>query len=149
MDKTCFFIGHREAGEGLLARLTEEVEGCAVAGVTDFVVGHYGGFDRLAAQAVRKIKKQFPQVTLTMLLPYYQPERPMPLPEGFDGSFYPPGLEKAPKRLAIVRANRYMADHCGVLIAYVRHPGNARELLEYAHGREKRGLVQVVNLGEE
>ena len=30
------------------------------------------------------------------------------MPEGFDGSFYPEGMEKVPRRVAIVRANRYM-----------------------------------------
>lgn len=148
MGKICFFMGHREAGDALLTRLTEEVERCAGEGVTDFVVGQYGGFDRLAARAVRSVKKRFPQVTLTLLLPYYQTERPVPLPEGFDDSFYPPGMETVPKWLAIVRANRYMADHCDVFLAYVRHPGNSRELLEYMRNREKRGLVRVVNLGD-
>lgn len=146
--KTCFFIGHREAGEGLLPRLTEEVERCAAGGVTDFVVGQYGGFDHLAARAVKAVKRCRPEVTLTLLLPYHPADRRTPVPEDFDGTFYPPGMETVPKRLAIVRANRYMAEHSDVLIAYVRHPGNSRELLELARRREVLGLIRVINLGE-
>ena len=53
-------------------------------------------------------------------------------------------MERGLKRAAIVRANRYMADHCDFLIAYAWHPAsNARELVDYA---QARGTVQVDNL---
>ena len=65
-------------------------------------------------------------------------------------SFYPPGMEKVPKRFAIVRANRYMVAHCDYLIAYVWHTAsNARELLEYAQRLEKRGRIHTENLAEQ
>ena len=58
--KTCFFIGHRETGERILPALAQEIERHVTEyGVTEFVVGHYGGFDRLAASAVREAKKSF------------------------------------------------------------------------------------------
>ena len=46
-----------------------------------------------------------------MLIPYHPAERPVETPPGFDGTFYPPGIESVPRRYAIVRANRYMVDH--------------------------------------
>ena len=145
---TCFFIGHREAGEEVLPALIEAVERHIVQyGVTEFTVGHYGGFDRMAAQAVMRGKEKHPEVTLALLLPYHPFERPVPRPEGFDSTFYPPDMEGVPRRLAILRANRYMVDHSDCLIAYVWHPASsARELLEYALRREKRGLLRVENL---
>lgn len=122
--------------------LTEAVERHIVEyGVTEFVVGHYGAFDRMAARVVREAKQRHPEVSLTLLLPYYRPEK---IDGEWDGIFYPPGMETVPKRLAIVRANRYMADHCDHLIAYAKYPGNSREVMEYARGREK----QVENLAE-
>lgn len=122
--------------------LTEAVERHIVEyGVTEFVVGHYGAFDRMAARVVREAKQRHPEVSLTLLLPYYRPEK---IDGEWDGIFYPPGMETVPKRLAIVRANRYMADHCDCLIAYARYPGNSREVMEYARGRGK----QVENLAE-
>ena len=67
----CFFVGHRETGERMLPALAQEVERHITEyGVTEFVVGHYGGFDRLAASAVREAKKRHPEITLTLLLPY-------------------------------------------------------------------------------
>ena len=132
--KSCFFIGHREASETIYAELRAAVERHIVEfGVTEFIVGHYGGFDRLAARAVIEAKKTHPEVTLTLLLPYHPAERPMAAPEGFDGTYYPPVMERVPRRVAIVRANQYIVDHVDYLIAYAWHPGsNAREVLEYA-----------------
>lgn len=88
-------------------------------GVTEFFVGHHGRFDALAARAVKNAKKRHSGVTLTLLLPYHPIDRPIKVPEGFDRTFYPPGMETVPKKVAIVRANRYMADTCDYLIAYV------------------------------
>lgn len=145
---TCFFIGHREAPDSLLPQLFTEVERHIVEfDVTDFVVGNYGQFDLLVTKTVKAAKRNHPKVTLTLLLPYHPYDRPVPIPDGFDGTFYPPGMETVPKRAAIVRANHYMVDHCDYLISYAWHPAsNARELVEYAKKREKRGLIQVTEL---
>ena len=145
---TCFFIGHREAPDSLLPQLFAAVERHIIElGVTEFVVGSYGWFDSMAARTVRATKKNYPEVTLTLLLHYHPYDRPIPTPDGFDGTFYPPGMETVPKRAAIVRANRYMVEHSDYLIAYAWHPAsNARDLVEYAKKREKRGLIQVTEL---
>lgn len=145
---TCFFIGHREAGNELRPALTEAVERHIIEyGVSSFMVGRYGNFDKLAAGAVIDAKKRHPEVTLTLLLPYHPFDRPIPTPKGFDGTFYPPGMETVPKRVAIVRANRYMMENSSHLIAYAWHPAsNAREILEAALKRQERGLIRVTNL---
>lgn len=145
---TCFFIGHREAPEALLPLLMDEVERHITEyGVTSFVVGHYGHFDALAARAVKTAKQRHPEVTLFLLLPYHPFDRPIPTPEGFDGTFYPPGMETVPKRIAIVRANRYMVENSSHLIAYAWHPAsNALELVEYAQRMGCRGLLHVTVL---
>ena len=145
---TCFFIGHREAGDELLPALTAAVERHITEyGVTSFMVGRYGNFDKMAARVVIDAKKRHPEVTLTLLLPYHPFDRPIPVPVGFDGTFYPPGMETVPKRAAIIKANYYMADHSSHLIAYAWHPAsNARDLVEYAQTREKKGKIHVENL---
>ena len=145
--KSCFFIGHRDASPTVFPALAETVELHSIEyGVTEFIVGHYGSFDRMAARAVIKAKARHPDITLTMLLPYHPAERPVPLSPGFDNSFYPPGMETIPRKLAILRANRYMVDHVDYLIAFAWHPGsNARTLIEYA---EKRNDLQICKLYE-
>lgn len=146
--KSCFFIGHREALEEIYPALYAAVEQYIVEyGVTEFIVGHYGGFDRLAASAIKAAKHLYPDVKLILLLPYHPAERPIPTPDGFDSTYYPPGMENVPRKVAIVRANRYMVDHTDFLIAYAWHPAsNARDLLEYAKKREGKGLIQVTAL---
>ena len=141
---TCFFIGHRNTPDTVLPALIQEVERHITEyGVTDFVVGHYGHFDTLAAQAVMDAKKRHPEVTLTLLLPY-----PMSrIPAGFDGTFTPPGIETVSRRFAIVYANRYMIAHSDWLVAYVTHAGsNAARYLAVAQAR--LGELRVENLGE-
>ena len=55
--KSCFFIGHRETSEAIYPALYAVVEQHILEyGVTEFIVGHYGGFDRLAASAVKEAK---------------------------------------------------------------------------------------------
>ena len=93
MSGSCFFIGHREADGRIWSSLVDAVNRHITEyGVTDFTVGRYGGFDALASKAVLSAKEEYPEVRLTLLLPYHPFDRPFKLPEGFDGSFYPPGM---------------------------------------------------------
>ena len=56
--KSCFFIGHREANESLLPRLELEIHRLITEeNVRYFYVSGYGGFDQIAATAVKKAKK--------------------------------------------------------------------------------------------
>lgn len=146
--KSCFFIGHRETSSDILPLLWETLERhISEYGVTTFFVGNYGGFDRLAARVVIDAKKRYPEITLHLLLPYHPAEHPVEVPQGFDGTFYPPGMERVPRRYAIVKANQYMADHMDYLIAYVWHPAsNARNLLDYARKRARRGELTITLL---
>ena len=144
--KTCFFIGHRDAPESVHDRLLEAVERhISEYGVTDFVVGRYGNFDRLAAHAVIEAKQQHSDITLTLLMPYYRTSAE-PLPDGFDGSLFPDGLETVPKRAAILRANQYMIHHCDYLIAYdAGHIGNTRKLVADARKIESLYIENIAS----
>lgn len=142
--KSCFFIGHRDTEEAIYPKLCAAVERHVLeCDVTEFIVGHYGNFDRLAAKAVMEVRKQYPQIALLLLIPYHPAERPVKEPEGYDGTFYPPGQERVPRKLAIVRANRYMIDHVDYLIAYAWHPGsNTKALIEYAEKQKHRLCIE-------
>ena len=146
--KSCFFVGHRDAPERIMPLLQEAVERhIAEYGVTEFIVGNYGAFDRMAARAVIRAKERYPGITLLMLLPYHPADHPTEAPPGFDSTYYPQGLERTPRRYAIIRANRYIVDHTDYLIAYAWQAGsNAKKLVEYANGRETKGLIMIENL---
>ncbi len=143
--KTCFFIGSRYTCNSIREQLSQIVEKHITEyGVTSFTVGHYGNFDRLVIGVLCEIKKLHQNIELNLLAPYALNQK-VEAPEGFDGTFYPEGLEKTPYRLAIIQANHLMVKNCDYLIA---HPGsgNSRNIVEYAQRREKKGLIKVTLL---
>lgn len=145
--KTCFFIGHRDAPGNIYDRLLQAVERhICEYGTTDFIVGRYGNFDRLAARAVMEAKRHHADVTLTLLMPYYRTDTES-LPDSFDGSLFPDGLETVPKRIAIIRANQYMIHHCDYLIVYdAGHIGNTRKLVADARKIECLHIENVASI---
>ena len=147
--KKCFFIGHRDCPDELFMEIQQAIERCiSKYDICEFIVGRYGKFDYLAAKCVMEVKKKYPHIVLTMLLSYFPVERRTDIPKGFDGSLYPKGLESVPKRVAIVRANRYAVDHADALIAYVWHTAsNARNLLEYAEKKAEHSGLKILKVG--
>lgn len=145
--KSCFFIGHREADERLLPCLVSTVERLVmVENVTCFYVGGYGGFDRIAASAVKRVKQRHPEIFLMLVLPYHPTERSVETPYGFDGTYYPEGMESVLRRYAIVQANKRMVESVDWLIAYVRHgASNSQKILEYA----KKRSIPYINIAME
>ena len=135
-SRRCFCIGHRDTPDTIYPPLLQAIKRLAKDGVTEFIVGSHGNFDRLSAAAVRELKPRRP-VTLTFLTPYHN----TPIPDGFDGAWYP--FETAvPPRVAIVRANRAAVDACDTVLTYARYTGNARGVVTYA---EKKGK-SILNL---
>jgi len=55
----------------------------------------------------------------------------------FDGTYYPEGAEYVPNAVAIRRVNEQMVQEADAVVCYVRHPGNSRDLLEYARRKHK------------
>lgn len=141
----CFFIGHREVSTDIFPQLKAEILRHIIEyGVTEFTVGHYGQFDAFAAQAVREVKKVYPNITLFLRIPYHPTEHSIEVPDGFDGTFYPPDMESIPKRFAIVHANRYMIKNCTHLIAYAGYsPSNAKDLVAYALKHKKCSVCNL------
>lgn len=139
MDKKrCFLIGHHDAPESIYPALQREIERhITELGVTEFIVGHYGNFDRMAARALVEAKQAHPEISLWLLLPYHPAEQKVEVPEGFNGSFYPEGMEKVPRRLAILKANHYVVDYVDYLIAYVNHcASNTQKMIKYARAKQ-------------
>ncbi len=148
--KICFFTGHSNAPKSVYSALEDAVERHIVEyGVTQFRVGNYGDFDRMALQAVRDVKKRHACVSLCLVLPYW-PEAGRILPdlEGIDRTLYPQELDDVPHPFAITRLNRLMVCDATHLIAYVNHSwGGAAKTLEYAQVRQRRGELTITNLG--
>ena len=147
MREYCFLIGKHDAPERIRDSLDRAVEECAADGITLFVVGSRGNFDRLAAQSVLRLKHRRAEVTLLLLLAYHPAERPADLPDGFDGTLYPEGMERVPRRFAIARANERVAGGARRIIAYTDGtPGGTERLLRRAEAYERTGKCRIVLL---
>ena len=69
----CGFAGHRqvEDEEEIFEKLYKECLYLAIEkGVTEFMVGNYGMFDRLARNAVKRVKQMLPNIKIYLVLPY-------------------------------------------------------------------------------
>ena len=98
--KACCFIGHSRIWKepNLEPALAAAVEWHITEyGVTEFLVGNYGDFDRMAARAVKEAKIQHPGIHLYLMLPY-RPDmgRSLPDRDGYDNFVYPAELAGVP-----------------------------------------------------
>lgn len=60
---SCFFIGHRETPDRVYPTLLETIERHITEyGVSEFVVGRYGNFDRLVIWALSQAKRAHPDI---------------------------------------------------------------------------------------
>jgi len=144
--KSCFLFGNRDCPFSIIPKIQNSIEHLHVHhNINLFYVGSRGSFDQYAATAARRAKARYPEIQLFLVLAYHPAERPFTLPQGFDGSYYPP-LENVPRQFAIVRANRYMLSTVDAAICCAHHVGNSRNLLAYALQREKKGELILKNL---
>ena len=147
--KSCFFIGHADAGREIYDNLFATIERhIQDYGVKHFIVGHYGNFDSMAATAVSSLKTKYDGLTLTLLLPYH-PKNSIKeqLDHRFDDSLYP--FDKpVPPRFAIVKANQYAIEHVDYIICYVKRTGKSRDFLAYARHRGLKAPLIITNLAD-
>ena len=144
MDERCFLFGHADTPEEIAEDLKRKIEEEIRQGARHFFVGCRGSFDQIAIGVLRSVKKTHPEIQPLLLLPYHPEIWHYSVPDGFDGTFYPP-LETVLKRLAIRLANEYMIHTADSIICYVRHIGNAMNLLQRAkQGAERRKIHLIV-----
>lgn len=144
--KVCTFFGHRDTPEWVRTPLKEAViKLIETEGVREFYVGHQGSFDRMALSVLRELEGRYPEIRYYVVLAY------LPGPKREDGldythTLYPEGLETVPKRFAISRRNRWMAQRAGFAVTYIIHQqGGAAQFAGYIKRRKK----WVVNLAEQ
>lgn len=136
---TAIFIGHAEC-PGLKPDLVEEaIRKLIEGGVDHFLCGGKGQFDNLCAALVHRLKREFPQITSELVLPY--PGFDIPDPGFYDGLIAPEGYEAWYKKAVYEKRNKYLVEHADIALCYVNHSwGGAAKTLKLA---EKRGLTVV------
>ena len=150
INKSCFFIGHRDSPEVVKPLLLDHIQKHIIEyGVTKFYVGHYGQFDAMVISALSDMKKRYPHIENSLLLAYHPAVRSVTKPDGFDDTLLIDGQEKAPPRFAITRLNRQMINDVDYLIAYVRVvTDGSHKLFDTAKAKAKKGKLVITNLAE-
>ncbi len=142
-EKTCCFTGHREIDiaykEALKEKLTAAVREHIARGYRYFGAGGALGFDTLAATVVLELKKEFPEITLILVLPC--PEQAKYWSDS-DTRVYENILRQADKcvytserysRGCMQKRNRHLVDHSSSCIAYLRRDtGGTAYTVKYA-----------------
>lgn len=134
----CAFFGHRNflysKYENVITyHIIELIE---KKDVVQFYCGYRGAFDRLCAQLVSEIKKDYPKVVNTMVLSYH-PREDFILPLCFDDSVYL--LDKSvPPRFAISYTNKKIVEISDYIISGVANEyGGAANACNYAKRKNK------------
>lgn len=144
---TVCFCGHSKLYsnyDSIKAKCLEIVRGLIAKGADSFLIGDYGDFDGLAASVCLALKKDYPNIEVCLVLPYYRPHIDDYTQQRYNrfDSVITPALENTPYRYRIIKANQYMVDQADIVIAYVRSGGGAAKTMEYAQKKRKT----IINL---
>lgn len=153
--QVCCFTGHRaipaKNRDKLQKALDNEIRRLIGEGTHQFMTGGAMGFDTMAAQSVLKFREEFPDVSLTLVLPHkYQTSGwsaedkatyKAILAEANDVVYtaerYYPGC--------MIERNHYMVDHSGTCICYLtRTGGGSFSMVQYA----KQCGIAVINIAQ-
>ena len=118
-QKTAVFIGHSECYGVSRSDVEEAIISLIEKGVTDFLSGGQGGFDRMCAGCVKKLKQEYPQIRNILVIPYLTFS--IFDKDYFDEIVYPDDFEKYHFKAAIPARNKYMVDNAAYAICYVTH----------------------------
>jgi len=147
-EQTCCFTGHRNIAASecpaLEKRLEEEIVHLIQQGVRYFGAGGARGFDTMAAEAVLRLREEYPDIRLILVLPNRQ--QALTWGEG-DKMIYNDILRRADKvvyttkpgeRDCMLKRNRHLVDNSAICVCYWynhRHGlyGGIREAIRAAH----------------
>ena len=154
-ERTCCFTGHRDIQadkrDEIAAKLEQTLVELIHAGVRYFGAGGALGFDTLAAQTVLKLREEYPQIRLILVLPCRAQTRGWPAE---DVRIYEEIKTAADKvrytseeytRGCMHKRNRHLVDNSSVCVAYLTESrGGTAYTVDYA----RRNGVPVINMAK-
>ncbi len=129
--KTVVFIGHNECYNLSEEKLNSAIINCVNSGVTNFLSGGQGRFDRICARKIFDLKNFYPNIKNSLVIPY--PTFNVFNKQLFDEIILPDGFEKFHYKAAIPERNKYMVRNSDIAICYITHDwGNAVKTYTFA-----------------
>ena len=115
-----------------------------------FYCGGYGNFDEMCREASYDLKKDFENIEVVFVSPYFNLQQQSKINDLIKAGVYDlaiyPELEKVPLKFAICYRNQWMIEKADLIISYVdREYGGAYKALSYAKRKQKR----IINLAVE
>ena len=117
--KTVTFIGHSDCYDITEQMIMSIIEQLIFQGAYEFLSGGQGGFDRLCAYCVYKLKTKYPHIKNNLVIPYLSFN--IFNKEIFDCIIYPEGFENLYFKSAIIAKNDYLIKNSSYAICYIRH----------------------------
>ena len=108
-ENTAVFIGHNECYGVTSEQIKKAIVSLIDKGVTEFLSGGQGGFDRLCGRCVYELKKEYPHISNYLVIPYLSFK--VYNSELFDSIIYPDDFEKYHFKAAIPARNKFMVDN--------------------------------------
>lgn len=153
LSQTCCFTGHRVIPRLNQKRVKKELERTIVAliekGIMYFVAGGALGFDTLAAQAVLRLKEEYPHIKLFLALPCLTQSRGWPTSDIEEYERIKAQADKVVytsqnyTKGCMFKRNRHLVDNSSVCICYLtKNTGGTAYTVNYA--KSKR--LNVINL---
>ena len=143
--RACCAFGHREVYENITDQLDKAVLEAAAQGCVIFYTGAMGRFDSLFASAVRKAKRNYPNIKLICVKPYMTKEineNGDYLYSLYDDIIIPTELADIHPKSAIPKRNRLLVDWSDIVIGYIkRQYGGAYTAIRYARSIKKEVIM--------
>ncbi len=116
-DLICTFFGHRDCSEKIIPQIYDAIEQIIVkSGCRVFYVGNHGNFDRFVSKVLEDLKKIY-DIKVYIVLAYVPTNKDLCYKHD---TIVPDGIERVPKRFAIIYRNRWMVEKSDVVLTYVK-----------------------------
>ena len=148
MSKACCGFGHREVFENISEKIYSAVKEAAEQGCELFYTGAMGNFDELFSSAVRRLKKEYPNIKLVCVKPYMTKDINTYgdyLYKLYDDIIVPTELADIHYKTVIHKRNQWIVDNSSIIIGYIKRGcGGAYKALKYAE-KQKKYIVFISN----
>ena len=155
MNITCCFTGHRFIERAKIPKiqkiLDDEIIHLINHGATEFISGGALGFDMIAAESILKLRRDFPQIRLIMVLPCENQDKYWRV---HDRTRYKIILDSADENIylreeyydgCMLDRNRYMIENSNVCISYLTQKrGGTLFTVNYA----KKKKIEIINISD-
>lgn len=154
-EKTACYVGHGsiylEMEDQLMERTDAVVRNLISKGYTEFVSGGSPGFGLLASRVVARLKKDYPQIKLHLVLPYKSQTKGwnwhdvVAFRDIFDAADSVKYIAGRYRRGCMQKRNRRIVDMSSVCVCYMTHSSSeTASTVSYA---SSKGL-QIINVAQ-